>query len=175
MFGFSKEEVLGQPLELVMPERFRMDHQSGIKRMRSTGKSHLIGKTVELQGLRKNGSEFPLELSLAKWKTKNDVFFTGIVRDITNRRHIEEERNQLIAKLREALAKVKTLSGLLPICSNCKKIRDDQGYWSFIENYIHDHSDAEFTHSICPECVKKLYPDLNLSQLGSEKSGGLNL
>ena len=58
----------------------------------------------------------------------------------------------------EALAQVKTLRGLLPICSSCKKIRDDRGYWSQIETYIGTHSDAEFTHGICPECAKKLYP-----------------
>ncbi len=63
-------------------------------------------------------------------------------------------------KLRKALDSIKTLKGLLPICSNCKKIRDDTGYWNQIEAYIKDHSEADFTHSLCPECVKKLYPDL---------------
>ena len=62
----------------------------------------------------------------------------------------------------EALSKIKTLSGLLPICSHCKKIRDDKGYWNQIESYIHKHSDAEFSHSICPECAKKYYPDMDL-------------
>lgn len=65
-----------------------------------------------------------------------------------------------IADLREALEKVNTLSGLLPICSNCKQIRDDKGYWNQIEVYISEHSKAEFSHGICPECVKKLYPEL---------------
>jgi len=55
---------------------------------------------------------------------------------------------------------IKILSGLLPICASCKKIRDDKGYWNQIEAYIRDHSEAEFTHSICPDCVKVLYPDL---------------
>ncbi len=65
-----------------------------------------------------------------------------------------------ITELKDTIAKVDTLSGLLPICSNCKKIRDDKGYWNRLEGYIQEHSDAEFTHGICPECVKKLYPDL---------------
>ncbi|MBI4961795.1 MAG: response regulator transcription factor [Desulfomonile tiedjei] len=60
--------------------------------------------------------------------------------------------------LREALARVKELSGLLPICASCKKIRDDQGYWRQIEAYIRDHSEAEFSHSLCPECAERLYP-----------------
>lgn len=67
-------------------------------------------------------------------------------------------------ELQIALDTVKTLNGLLPICSNCKKIRDDDGYWSQIEYYISQHSDAEFSHSICPECAIKLYPDLDLSE-----------
>jgi len=64
--------------------------------------------------------------------------------------------------LKGALDKAKTLSGLLPICSHCKKIRDDKGYWSQIESYIRDHSEAEFSHSICQECAKKYYPDMDL-------------
>ena len=71
----------------------------------------------------------------------------------------ERERDQLIIRLEEALLKVKTLSGLLPICSGCKKIRDDQGYWNQIELYIRDHSDAVFSHGICPKCAKKFYPE----------------
>lgn len=65
-----------------------------------------------------------------------------------------------ITELKATRAKVKVLSGLLPICSNCKKIRDDKGYWNRIEAYIHDHSEAGFTHGICPTCAKKLYPEL---------------
>ncbi len=62
-------------------------------------------------------------------------------------------------QLQQALSEIKTLSGLLPICASCKKIRDDNGYWNQIESYIAKHTDAEFTHGICPECAKKLYPD----------------
>ena len=73
------------------------------------------------------------------------------------------ELRRLNAELKEALAKVKKLSGFLPICANCKKIRDDKGYWNQIEVYIRDHSEAEFSHGICPDCVKKLYPEFDLS------------
>jgi len=78
---------------------------------------------------------------------------------IVERKQAEDERIKLIAELRKALADVKTLSGLLPICSSCKKIRDDKGYWKQIETYIAQHSKASFTHSICPDCAKKLYPN----------------
>jgi len=85
-----------------------------------------------------------------------------IFRDITQRKLIEEEREKLIKELKNALDQVKQLSGMLPICSSCKMIRDDKGYWSQIESYIRDHSEAEFSHSICPECAKKLYPDVKI-------------
>jgi CheY-like chemotaxis protein len=71
----------------------------------------------------------------------------------------ERDRDSLIGELQEALASIKTLRGLLPICCHCKKIRDDKGYWSQLERYIHEHSDAEFSHSICPECLGKFYPE----------------
>jgi PAS domain S-box-containing protein len=82
--------------------------------------------------------------------------------DITNRKNMEAEREKLINELQKALGDVKRLSGFLPICSSCKKIRDDEGYWNQIEAYIRDHSEAEFSHSICPDCAKKLYPELDL-------------
>lgn len=75
------------------------------------------------------------------------------------RRKAEREREKLILELQEALAQVKTLKGMLPICSHCKKVRDDEGYWQQIEQFIHDRSEAEFSHSICPDCFKKHYPE----------------
>jgi hypothetical protein len=84
-----------------------------------------------------------------------------LTREIAERKRAEDEKEDLIRELKETLSKVKTLSGLLPICSSCKKIRDDKGYWNQLEAYIRDRSEAEFTHSICPECKKRLYPELN--------------
>ncbi len=88
----------------------------------------------------------------------------GMIIDITDRKQAEQERERLVLELQEALAKVKTLSGLLPICSSCKKIRDDKGYWNQIEKYIVDHSEAEFSHGICPQCLADLYPGLRISR-----------
>jgi PAS domain S-box-containing protein len=79
------------------------------------------------------------------------------VMDITDRKQSEREREKLILDLEKALAQVKTLSGLLPICAKCKRIRDDKGYWEQIEVYIREHSEAEFSHSICPECAAEIY------------------
>jgi K+-sensing histidine kinase KdpD len=78
------------------------------------------------------------------------------------------ERARLIKELQEALGEVKQLSGLLPICASCKKIRDDQGYWNQIEFYISKHSEAKFTHGVCPECTKKLYPEYYEIVFGKE-------
>ncbi len=80
--------------------------------------------------------------------------------DITERKKAAEEREKLVQELQNALTEVKTLSGLIPICASCKKIRDDKGYWNQIESYLLEHSDAEFTHSLCPDCRKNLYPKL---------------
>ena len=78
---------------------------------------------------------------------------------ISKRKQVEKEREKLIAELQDAATKIKTLRGLLPICSTCKKIRDDKGYWKQIESYIRDHSEAEFTNSMCTICAKKFYPE----------------
>jgi PAS domain S-box-containing protein len=89
----------------------------------------------------------------------------GVSHDITDRKRLEQEREQLIAELQATLAKVRKLGGLLPICAHCKKIRDDKGYWNQIEAYLRTHSGAEFSHSICPECARRLYPDLDIEGL----------
>lgn len=88
----------------------------------------------------------------------------GIVecfQDITERRKLEREKELLIADLKQSRSKVKTLSGFLPICARCKKIRDDKGFWSQVETYLGQHSDAEFSHSICPECAARHYGKLS--------------
>jgi PAS domain S-box-containing protein len=88
------------------------------------------------------------------------IGLVGISRDVTERMLAERDRERLIAELTDALTNIKTLRGLLPICSSCKKIRDDHGYWNQIESYIKTHSEADFTHGICPDCIERLYGDL---------------
>ena len=80
-------------------------------------------------------------------------------KEIIERKQAEAEQERLIKELQDALAHVKTLSGLLPICARCKNIRDDQGYWSQIESYICEHYEAQFSHGLCPDCAKKLFPE----------------
>jgi PAS domain S-box-containing protein len=170
MFGYKADEIMGQPLTRLMPEKFRIDHQKGMARHAQTDQAGLIDQTVEKTGLTKEGLEFPIELSLSTWKAGEETFYTGIIRDISDRKRREKERDALIKNLQQSLATVKKLSGLLPICASCKKIRDDKGYWNQIEAYIREHSEAEFSHGICPECSQKLYPEYHQRILQKRKN-----
>jgi PAS domain S-box-containing protein len=89
---------------------------------------------------------------------ENARLYNQAQREIAERMRAEAEREKLIADLQAALAQVRRLSGLLPICASCKKIRDDKGYWQQVEVYIHDHAEVEFSHGLCPDCKEKLYP-----------------
>jgi hypothetical protein len=73
---------------------------------------------------------------------------------------MEKEREKLIEQLNKTLAEIKVLKGIIPICASCKKVRTDQGFWQQVEVYIRDHSEAKFSHGICPDCAEKLYPDM---------------
>ena len=120
----------------------------------TTGKAH-----GELNGRRRDGTLFPVELSSVVFQHSDGHDRTClIIRDISDRKTAECERERLILELQEALAKVKTLSGLLPICASCKKIRNQEGKWQVLELYIRTHTQADFTHGICPECRVRLYP-----------------
>lgn len=110
IFGYSADEATGQPLTLLMPEQFRAAHCEGLTRFQATGEAHVIGKTVELVGRRKDGSEFPLELSLASWKTGERNFFTGIIRDITERKQAEESLRGSAAQLEAANRELESFS-----------------------------------------------------------------
>lgn len=91
IFGYSEKEALGQPLSILMPERYREDHRLGMERVNTTGETHVIGQVVEMHGLRRDGSEFPLELSLGTWNTDEGTFYSGIIRDITARKLVEQK------------------------------------------------------------------------------------
>ena len=80
-------------------------------------------------------------------------------------RQLQQERDAIIDELREALAEVRRLEGLIPICAGCKQIRDDRGFWNSVESYISEHSDAEFSHGVCPECLERLYPEIHREML----------
>ena len=90
--------------------------------------------------------------------------------DITERKRDEKTLQEKVAELHQALDQIKTLRGIVPICANCKKIRDDQGFWNQVEVYVRDHTEAKFSHGICPECMKKLYPELEQDHRSGPKN-----
>ncbi len=154
IFGRTREEIIAAGREGLMNNTDPA--LSGfLEERKRTGKGH-----GELRAHRPDGAEFPVEVSSAIFDDPegNELTCT-ILRDIGPRKQAEAERELLISNLKEALGQVKVLSGLLPICAACKKIRDEQGHWNPIEKYIRDRSDAQFTHSICPECTQRLYPE----------------
>lgn len=112
MFGYEPETLVGRPLTLLMPERFHQAHLDGFGRFLRTGEAHVIGQSVELAGVRSNGAEFPLELSLATWDTSEGTFFTGIIRDITERRKNDEAVRHAFEKERELVARLQELDVL---------------------------------------------------------------
>jgi response regulator RpfG family c-di-GMP phosphodiesterase len=104
----------------------------------------------------------PFNTTIVKLRVKTQM-------ELKRQRDVLIQRNE---ELQKALIKIRTLSGLLPICASCKKIRDDRGYWTQLEHYIREHSEAEFTHGCCPDCMKKLYPELYVKKYGNETEDG---
>jgi len=135
------------------------DRDKAMKQLETDGYIH----DLEIQFLRKDGSTFYGSISLIPFPAEDTDSHLMVMEDITERKKMEEDREKLIIELQGAFSKINILKGFLPICASCKKIRDDKGYWNQIESYIRDHSEATFSHGICPECAKKFYPDLNLS------------
>lgn len=166
LLGFSPEEFAGRPLTDVIAdaEIVRLFAGSG-----ETFAPDAEG-TRETVLVTKDGRRIPVLLSASAMRDHGGQV-TSIVcaaMDITDRKRAEEQREELIRELQEALADVKELSGLLPICASCKKIRDDKGYWNQIEGYISSRSKAAFSHGLCPDCLPKYFPD---HQMKSQPSG----
>ena len=161
ILGYSKEELKEMNNRDYMPPETAREIYKLFEEIFRTGKPI---RKYGYEVIRKDGTQGFHELfaSLMRDGNGKPIGFRGIAHDITERKLAENEREKLIKELQDALAEVKRLSGLLPICSHCKKIRDDKGYWNRIESYLQDHSNAEFSHSVCPECAKKYYPDYNL-------------
>ncbi|MBI5464154.1 MAG: PAS domain S-box protein, partial [Ignavibacteriales bacterium] len=160
-YGYEADELLGKHVSLLRSPNNDPDFLPVILQQTKAG-----GWRGELYNLRKNGEEFPIELSTSV--IRNDlgqsIALVGISEDITQRKKVEQERERLVRELQDALASIRALSGMLPICANCKKIRDDKGYWNQIEKYIMEHSEALFSHGICPDCMKELYPGYGQKQ-----------
>src|SRR4030042_175917 len=161
IFGYLADEAVGRPITFIWPEGFREAYQEEMGLVLSTGKTKFIGKTVESKGLRRDGSEFPLEFTLTAIEIKKEITFIVVARDITERKWTGEEREKLIVELKKPSSKVKQVSGVLPICSYCKKIRDDQNYWEPLEEYIGQR------RFFCPSSESSLLLFLSNSCIGT--------
>jgi two-component system cell cycle sensor histidine kinase/response regulator CckA len=160
MYGYNADEAKGRSISSLIPHYRPEEPLRNYEKIKS-GESIERYETVRL---RKDGSVLNVSITLSPIKDSRGTVtgISAIERDITARKQEEDERLKLIDELTQALVKIKTLKGLLPICASCKKIRDDRGYWQKVEFYITQHTNAEFTHGICPECVKQLYPEYTL-------------
>ena len=123
-------------------------------------------RTIEIEQIHKSGryTWSEVTLSFIRDENGNPTAILGVTRDIDKRKNAEIEKAEKMEQLQQALREIKTLQGMLPICSVCKRIRDDAGYWQLIESYIQEHTMAKFSHGICPNCAKKVYPDLDVKK-----------
>jgi len=156
-------EIIGKTDIELWGEEFGSKTIADEKRMMETGEP-IIG-LIESRKLENGETNWTLTTKIPLRNDSGQITgLVGITREINDLMKAKTERDNLIVELQDALADVKLLSGLVPICANCKKIRDDQGYWTQIESYIQDRSDAKFSHSICPDCAAKIYPNYNLKK-----------
>ena len=165
MLGYSQQELSGMTWdELTHPDDLAAD----VAQFERVLASEINTYAIEKRFIRKNGDVFwtTLSVSCVRKPGGSVDYMVALLQDITIRKQLEEEREKLIIDLQKALSEVKKLSGFLPICSSCKKIRDDKGYWSEVERYIGEHSEAQFSHGICPDCMRKLYPEIADEVLG---------
>jgi len=177
--GYTPEEARHLELEdLIAPESMPIVQAALAEVQARVGSGLPVAfKPQEILEKHRDGSTFWTEMTATGMHDDEGRFLglLGITRDITRRkeaeaglRHALEEKEKAVAELSEALERVQTLSGLLPICSHCKKVRDDAGYWQRIERYIEQRTEATFTHGLCPTCIQGLYPGLASDMLAED-------
>lgn len=167
LFGWPEAELLGKNLHDLTHNRrgdgtYLPFAECRMRQVIETGNRF---HSTEEVFVRSDGTVFPVSIiSSPLLEGGRIVASVTAFRDISERKRIEQEREQLIADLQKAMAEIKTLHGIIPICASCKKIRDEEGAWHQLESYISAHSDTKFSHGICKECARKLYPELYLEE-----------
>lgn len=158
--------LLGHPTSEVVGKSFRAfvhpeDEPACTRFQESVIATGLRGEGIEYRVRHADGTWYWHASSAVPFRDGSGAVagFYGIARDVTEQRARERNQKELIARLQKALEEIKTLSGIVPICVACKKIRDDGGYWSQVEAYVARHTEAQFSHSLCPECLMRLYPE----------------
>lgn len=159
MFGYSAAEMIGQPMLRLLPRGNEDEELNILARLRA-GEHICNFKTMRRH---KDGRLVPVSLTISPVRDDSGKIIgaSKIARDITTEREQMIAQNALIERLQRALAEIKTLRALLPVCMHCKKIRDDHGFWQQMEAYFHTHSNVEFSHGLCPECLQIHYAKID--------------
>jgi PAS domain S-box-containing protein len=157
VLGWEPSRLMGQNLILLIHSEDMAEVRRVISELPRTGPA----RPIDVRLRKADGNWLESELLLSTFSigavTGHRILLSA--RDVSDRKQAQREREKLIEELQVALARIKVLSGFIPICSSCKKIRDDQGYWNQLEAYIQNHSEAQFSHGICPDCAEVFYPD----------------
>lgn len=156
ILGYARAEIIGRTVGEIGIWRQPAERAQVVTMLQERVFHHNWG----MQFVTKAGQVRDGLISMERIELKGQACLLTLVYDITEWKQLEYERERLIGELQEALANIKTLRGLIPICAGCKNIRDDQGYWNDLESYLHAHTDADFSHGICPACMQRMYPDL---------------
>ena len=154
ILGYNEKDLVGKKFSVLFPPKSELSGKDRMENIKVYGAVFV----EEFRLADGSSCEMDVTFTMIPWGREKAILVT--FRDPSERIRAEREREKLISELQDALTKIKTLKGLLPICASCKKIRDDQGYWHQVESYIRDHSQADFSHGICPDCQKRLYPGL---------------
>jgi len=168
--GFTPDEAKALTMEQTLtPQSLEYVTEVLKEELSNEGKEGFYNnrtRTIEVEQLHKGGGYFWSEVTVSfiRDENGNPISIIGVTRDISKRKIAELEKADKMEQLQQALAEIKTLQGMLPICSVCKRIRDDDGYWQIIENYIQKYTMAEFSHGICPKCAHRVYPDLDVKK-----------
>jgi PAS domain S-box-containing protein len=158
ILGYDREDAMGRTVMELGIWKQTHERAEVVQRLLDQG----FHRNWGTQFIHKSGEVRDALISMELIELHGQRCILTLVYDITDWKRIEQEREQLIVQLQEALANIKTLRGLVPICASCKKIRDDQGYRNHLESYLQAHTHADFSHGICPDCVQRLYPELDL-------------
>jgi len=153
MLGYTREEVLGLKVwdweAEYSPEQIRELHAACDR----------TGHKIETRHRRRDGKIIEVDLSNSGMLYQGQKYVFCICRDITEKKRADREKEQLIRELSESLAEIKPLRGILPVCSYCKRLRDDRGYWEQVDVYLDKHSDVDISHGVCPDCMEEHHPD----------------
>jgi PAS domain S-box-containing protein len=153
--GYGRGEVMGKKTMDLHIWEHEEDRTAVVDALSRNGRI----QGMELHFRKKSGDALTGLFAAEIIMIDNQKSILSSIGDITERKQIETERERLITELQGAIEQIKTLKGIVPICASCKKIRDDKGYWEQVEAYVSRHTEAQFSHGICPDCLKRLYPE----------------